>query len=145
VGGATTLDETEEHRKGAALERRSKPVFVASRRSRTRFAILRGLKEAYEVHHGIRITDNAIVVPRLLSHRLHHGTGSCLTRRSTYPTRARRGSALAASAIDSCTGDDEVERKIVRLRDRLAALKKEKDQGVQETPDQKSKRVCRAT
>src|SRR5262249_31417130 len=68
--GATTLDEYRKHvEKDPALERRSQPVFVGEPSVDDTIAILRGLKERYEVHHGVRITDGAIVAAALLSHR----------------------------------------------------------------------------
>ena len=70
VVGATTLDEYRKHiEKDAALERRFQPVFVGEPTVEDTIAILRGLKEKYEVHHGVRITDNALVAAATLSHR----------------------------------------------------------------------------
>src|SRR6266581_1930782 len=70
VVGATTLDEYRKHiEKDAALERRFQPVYVGEPSVEDTIAILRGLKEKYEVHHGIRITDNALVSAATLSHR----------------------------------------------------------------------------
>jgi len=70
VVGATTLDEYRKHvEKDAALERRFQPVYVGEPSVEDTIAILRGLKEKYEVHHGIRITDNALVAAATLSHR----------------------------------------------------------------------------
>src|SRR5881296_2385551 len=70
VVGATTLDEYRKHiEKDAALERRFQPVFVGEPSVEDTIAILRGLKERYEVHHGVRITDNALVAAATLSHR----------------------------------------------------------------------------
>jgi ATP-dependent Clp protease ATP-binding subunit ClpC len=68
--GATTLDEYKKHvEKDAALERRFQPVFVAEPNVENTIAILRGLKERYEVHHGVRIQDSALVAAATLSHR----------------------------------------------------------------------------
>src|ERR1043166_4675962 len=70
VVGATTLDEYRKHiEKDAALERRFQPVFVGEPSVEDTIAILRGLKERYEVHHGVRITDSALVAAATLSHR----------------------------------------------------------------------------
>src|SRR6266705_3722565 len=70
VVGATTLDEYRKHiEKDAALERRFQPVYVGEPSVEDTIAILRGLKERYEVHHGVRITDNALVAAATLSHR----------------------------------------------------------------------------
>src|SRR5947207_3748867 len=68
--GATTLDEYRKHvEKDAALERRFQPVFVAEPTVEETIAILRGLRERYEVHHGVRIKDAALVAASSLSHR----------------------------------------------------------------------------
>src|SRR6202011_3328131 len=68
--GATTLDEYREHiEKDAALARRFQPVFVSEPSVEDTVSILRGLKEKYELHHGVRITDSAIVAAATLSHR----------------------------------------------------------------------------
>src|SRR5205085_2795248 len=68
--GATTLDEYRKHiEKDAALERRFQPVFVGEPSVADTIAILRGLKERYEAHHGVRIRDAALVAAALLSHR----------------------------------------------------------------------------
>src|SRR5262249_7931154 len=68
--GATTLDEYRKHiEKDAALARRFQPVFVEEPNVEDTISILRGLKERYEVHHGVRISDAAIVVAAQLSHR----------------------------------------------------------------------------
>src|SRR2546422_434489 len=70
VVGATTLDEYRKHvEKDPALERRFQPVYVGEPSVEDTIAILRGLKERYEVHHGVRITDNALVAAATLSHR----------------------------------------------------------------------------
>src|SRR5262249_11884764 len=68
--GATTLDEYRKHiEKDAALERRFQPVFVDQPSVEDTISILRGLKERYEVHHGVRITDGAVIAAATLSHR----------------------------------------------------------------------------
>ena len=68
--GATTLDEYRKHiEKDAALERRFQPVFVAEPTVEDTISILRGLKEKYELHHGVRITDSALVSAATLSNR----------------------------------------------------------------------------
>src|SRR4029450_12894388 len=70
VVGATTLDEYRKHvEKDPALERRVQPVFVGEPSVENTIAILRGLKERYEAHHGVRITDDAIIAAATLSHR----------------------------------------------------------------------------
>jgi len=128
--GATTLDEYRKNiEKDAALERRFQPVFVGEPSVEDTIAILRGLKERYEVHHGIRITDNAIVAAATLSHRY-------ITDRF-LPDKAidliDEAAARLRIAIDSLPQEiDEVERKIVQLEIELAALKKEKDKASKE-------------
>ena len=130
VVGATTLDEYRKHiEKDAALERRFQPVFVGEPSVEDTIAILRGLKERYEVHHGVRITDNAIVAAATLSHRY-------ITDRF-LPDKAIDLVDEAASRlrieIDSLPQEiDEVERKSVQYQIELAALAKEKDKASKE-------------
>src|SRR6266511_883199 len=130
VVGATTLDEYRKHvEKDAALERRFQPVFVGEPSVEDTIAILRGLKEKYEVHHGIRITDNALVSAATLSSRY-------ITDRF-LPDKAIDLVDEAASRlrieIDSLPQEiDEVERKIVQHEIELAALAKEKDKASKE-------------
>ena len=123
--GATTLDEYRKHiEKDAALERRFQPVFVEEPSVDDTIAILRGLKERYEVHHGVRIQDSAIIAAALLSSRY-------IADRQ-LPDKAIDLIDEAASRlrieIDSMpTEIDEVERRIQQLEIELQALKKEKD------------------
>jgi ATP-dependent Clp protease ATP-binding subunit ClpB len=123
--GATTLDEYRKHiEKDAALERRFQPVFVGEPSEEDTIAILRGLKERYEVHHGVRIADSAILAAALLSHRY--------IADRFLPDKAIDLIDEAASRlkieIDSMpTEIDEVERRIQQLEIELQALKKEKD------------------
>jgi ATP-dependent Clp protease ATP-binding subunit ClpB len=130
VVGATTLDEYRKHiEKDAALERRFQPVYVGEPSVEDTIAILRGLKEKYEVHHGIRITDNALVAAATLSHRY-------ITDRF-LPDKAidliDEAAARLRIAIDSLPQEiDEVERKITQLEIELAALAKEKDKASKE-------------
>jgi ATP-dependent Clp protease ATP-binding subunit ClpB len=130
VVGATTLDEYRKHiEKDAALERRFQPVFVGEPSVEDTIAILRGLKERYEVHHGVRITDNAIVAAATLSHRY--------IADRFLPDKAIDLVDEAASRlrieIDSLPQEiDEVERKIVQHQIELAALAKEKDKASKE-------------
>ncbi|HEV2750398.1 MAG TPA: ATP-dependent chaperone ClpB [Gemmatimonadales bacterium] len=130
VIGATTLDEYRKYiEKDAALERRFQPVFVGEPSVEDTIAILRGLKERYEIHHGVRITDNALVSAATLSHRY-------ITDRF-LPDKAidlmDEAAARLRIAIDSLPQEiDEVERKIVQLEIELAALAKEKDQAAKE-------------
>lgn len=123
--GATTLDEYRKHvEKDAALERRFQPVYVGQPNVEDTIAILRGLKERYEVHHGVRIKDSAIVAAASLSHRY-------ITDRF-LPDKAIDLIDEAASKlrieIDSMPTElDEVQRKIMQLEIEREALKKEKD------------------
>jgi ATP-dependent Clp protease ATP-binding subunit ClpB len=123
--GATTLDEYRKHiEKDAALERRFQPVLLNEPSVEDTIAILRGLKERYEVHHGVRILDSAIVAAATLSNRY-------ITDRF-LPDKAIDLIDEAASRlrieIDSMPEEvDEVERKIIQLEIERQALKKEKD------------------
>src|SRR6058998_2658031 len=130
VVGATTLDEYRKHiEKDPALERRFQPVYVGEPSVEDTIAILRGLKERYEVHHGVRITDNALVAAATLSNRY-------ITDRF-LPDKAIDLVDEAASRlrieIDSLPQEiDEVERKIVQHEIELTALAKEKDKASKE-------------
>ncbi len=123
--GATTLDEYRKHiEKDAALERRFQPIYVGEPDVESTIAILRGLKERYEVHHGVRITDAAIVAAATLSERY--------IADRFLPDKAIDLIDEAASRlkieIDSMpTEIDEVERRIQQLEIEQEALKKEKD------------------
>ena len=89
--GATTLDEYRERvEKDPALERRFQQVFVGEPSVEDTIAILRGLRERYEAHHKVAITDAALVAAATLSHR-YITSGSCRTRRSTWSTRPHPG------------------------------------------------------
>jgi ATP-dependent Clp protease ATP-binding subunit ClpB len=123
--GATTLDEYRKHiEKDAALERRFQPVMVSQPTPEDTIAILRGLKERYEVHHGIRIQDSALVAAATLSNRY-------ITDRF-LPDKAIDLVDEAASKIkmeiDSMPGEiDFVERRLLQLKIEEEALKKERD------------------
>jgi ATP-dependent Clp protease ATP-binding subunit ClpB len=123
--GATTLDEYREHiEKDPALERRFQPVYVGEPSVEDTIAILRGLKERYEVHHGVRIQDSALVAAAILSHRYVSGR--------FLPDKAIDLIDEAASRlrieIDSMPIEiDEVERRIKQLEIERAALRKETD------------------
>ncbi|KPK17098.1 MAG: Clp protease ClpB [Myxococcales bacterium SG8_38] len=124
--GATTLDEYRKHiEKDAALARRFQPVFAGEPSVNDTIGILRGLKERYEIHHGIRIQDSAIVAAATLSHRY-------ITDRF-LPDKAIDLVDEAASRlkmeIDSLPAPiDTVERKVTQLEIEREALKKEKDE-----------------
>src|ERR671932_275985 len=123
--GATTLDEYRKHiEKDAALERRFQPVYVDEPSVEDTIAILRGLKERYEVHHGVRIQDSAIIAAATLSTRY--------IADRFLPDKAIDLIDEAASRlrieIDSLpTEIDEVERRVMQLEIELQALAKEPD------------------
>jgi ATP-dependent Clp protease ATP-binding subunit ClpB len=128
--GATTLDEYRKHiEKDAALERRFQPVIVQEPSVEDTIAILRGLKERYEVHHGVRIQDAALVAAAVLSHRY-------ISDRF-LPDKAVDLVDEAASRLkielDSLpTEIDQIERQIMQLEMERQALKKEKDEASQQ-------------
>jgi len=123
--GATTLDEYRKHvEKDAALARRFQPVFVSEPSVEDTISILRGLKEKYEVHHGVRITDGAIVAAATLSNRY--------IADRFLPDKAIDLVDEAASRlrmeVDSKPEEiDELDRRIIQLKIEREALKKETD------------------
>jgi ATP-dependent Clp protease ATP-binding subunit ClpB len=125
VVGATTLDEYRKHiEKDAALERRFQPVYVGEPSVEDTIAILRGLKERYETHHGVRITDGAIVAAATLSHRY---IGDRFLPDKAIDLIDEAASRLRIE-IDSLPQEiDEVERRVVQLEIERQALQKEKD------------------
>src|SRR5476651_2294133 len=125
VVGATTLDEYRKHiEKDAALERRFQPVFVGEPSVESTVAILRGLKERYESHHGVRITDGAIVAAATLSNRY---IGDRFLPDKAIDLIDEAASRLRIE-IDSMPQEiDEVERRITQLEIERQALQKEKD------------------
>ncbi|HVM43412.1 MAG TPA: Clp protease N-terminal domain-containing protein, partial [Gemmatimonadales bacterium] len=130
VVGATTLDEYRKHvEKDAALERRFQPVMVGEPSVADTIAILRGLKERYEVHHGVRITDPAIVAAATLSDRY---IGDRFLPDKAIDLIDEAASRLRIE-IDSLPQEiDEVERRVVQLEIEKAALSKEKDKASKE-------------
>lgn len=128
--GATTLNEYRKHvEKDAALARRFQPVFVSEPTVEDTVSILRGLKEKYEVHHGVRISDSAIVAAATLSNRY-------ITDRF-LPDKAIDLIDEAASrvrmAVDSKPEAlDEIDRRLVQLKIEREALKKESDSASQQ-------------
>jgi ATP-dependent Clp protease ATP-binding subunit ClpB len=124
VVGATTLDEYRQHvEKDAALERRFQPVFVGEPSVEDTIAILRGLKEKYEVHHGVRITDNALVAAATLSHRY---IGDRFLPDKAIDLMDEAASRLRME-IDSLPVEiDEVERRILQLEIERQSLLREK-------------------
>src|ERR671920_2244685 len=123
---ATTLDEYRKRiEKDPALERRFQPVFVGEPSLEHTIAILRGLKERYEVHHGVRITDGAIIAAATLSHRY-------ISDRF-LPDKAidliDESASRLRIEIDSMPIEiDEVDRRIMQLQIELTSLAKEKDE-----------------
>ncbi|WP_191061377.1 ATP-dependent chaperone ClpB [Geminicoccus harenae] len=131
--GATTLDEYRKHiEKDAALARRFQPVFVSEPDVQDAVSILRGLKEKYELHHGVRITDGAIVAAATMSNRY-------ITDRF-LPDKAidliDEAAARKRMAIDSKPEElDELDRRILQLEIEKAALQKEHDQASKDRLD----------
>ncbi|MGA1309526.1 MAG: ATP-dependent chaperone ClpB [Gemmatimonadaceae bacterium] len=125
VVGATTLDEYRQHvEKDPALERRFQPVFVGEPTVESTIAILRGLKERYESHHGVRITDGAVVAAATLSNRY---IGDRFLPDKAIDLMDEAASRLRIE-IDSLPQEiDEVERRVVQLEIERQALAKEKD------------------
>ncbi|MDX2206094.1 MAG: ATP-dependent chaperone ClpB [Gemmatimonadales bacterium] len=125
VVGATTLDEYRQHiEKDAALERRFQPVYVGEPSVEDTIAILRGLKEKYEVHHGVRITDNALVAAATLSNRY---IGDRFLPDKAIDLVDEAASRLRIE-IDSLPQEiDEVERRILQLEIERQSLLREKD------------------
>jgi ATP-dependent Clp protease ATP-binding subunit ClpB len=125
VVGATTLDEYRQHvEKDAALERRFQPVYVGEPTVEDTIAILRGLKERYEAHHGIRITDSAVIAAATLSHRY---IGDRFLPDKAIDLLDEAASRLRIE-IDSMPQEiDEVERRVMQLEIERTALQKEKD------------------
>ena len=123
--GATTLDEYRKHiERDPALERRFQPVVVGEPTVEDSIAILRGLKERYEVHHGVRITDAALVSAAVLSHR--YVTGRFLPDKA-IDLMDEAASRLRIEMDSMPTEIDEVEREIRRFEIERAALRKETD------------------
>jgi ATP-dependent Clp protease ATP-binding subunit ClpB len=128
--GATTLDEYRKHiEKDPALERRFQPVQVAEPSVEATIAILRGLKERYEVHHGVRIQDAALVAAATLSHRY-------ISDRF-LPDKAvdlvdESASRLRMELDSMPTEIDQLERQIMQFEIERTALKKEKDDASRE-------------
>ncbi len=125
VIGATTLDEYRKYvEKDAALERRFQPVYVGEPSVESTIAILRGLKERYEAHHGVRITDSAVVAAATLSNRY---IGDRFLPDKAIDLLDEASSRLRIE-IDSMPQEiDEVDRRITQLEIERQALRKEKD------------------
>lgn len=128
--GATTLDEYRKYiEKDAALERRFQPVYVDEPSVEDTISILRGLKERYEVHHGVRIQDAACIAASTLSHRYiadRHLPDKAIDLIDEAASRLRM-------EIDSKPAElDEVDRRVMQLEVEREALKKEKDKASKE-------------
>jgi len=128
--GATTLDEYRKYiEKDAALERRFQPVLVGEPSVEETIAILRGLKARYEVHHGVKITDSALIAAATLSHRY-------ITDRF-LPDKAidlvDEAAAKLRIEMDSVPAEiDVIQRRLIQVQIEIEALKKEKDQAAKE-------------
>ena len=137
--GATTLDEYRKHiEKDAALERRFQPVYVGEPSVEDTIAILRGLKARYELHHGVRIKDSAVVAAATLSQRY--------IADRFLPDKAIDLIDEAASKlrieIDSMPVElDGIERKIMQLEIEKEALKKEKDDASKQRMEKTEKQL----
>ncbi len=138
--GATTLDEYRKHiEKDKALERRFQPVLIEEPSVEDTIAILRGIKEKYEVHHGIRIRDAALIAAARLSHRY-------ISNRQ-LPDKAidlidESAAALKMEIESVPTPIDELKRRILTLEVEKAALKKEKDRRTKERLPEVSKEIA---
>jgi ATP-dependent Clp protease ATP-binding subunit ClpB len=138
--GATTLNEYRKYvEKDAALERRFQPILVVEPSVEETISILRGLKEKYEVHHGVRIKDSAIVAAATLSHRY-------ISDRF-LPDKAidliDESASRLRIEIDSMPAEiDEVQRKIIRAEIEREALRKETDDASKERLDKLEKEIA---
>jgi ATP-dependent Clp protease ATP-binding subunit ClpB len=138
--GATTLDEYRKYiEKDAALERRFQPVFVDEPSVEDTISILRGLRERYELHHGVRIKDSALVAAAVLSHRY--------IADRYLPDKAidlvDEAAARLRTEIESVPVElDEVQRRVMQLEIEREALKKEKDRASKERLEKLEKELA---
>jgi ATP-dependent Clp protease ATP-binding subunit ClpB len=138
--GATTLDEYRKYiEKDAALERRFQPVFVEEPSVEDAISILRGLKERYEIHHGVRIKDSALVAAAVLSHRY--------IADRFLPDKAidlvDEAAARLRTEIESVPIElDEVQRRVMQLEIEREALRKEKDRASKERLEKLEKELA---
>ena len=124
--GATTLDEYRKHiEKDAALERRFQPVMVGEPSVQDTIAILRGLKERYETHHGVRIQDSALIAAATLSHRY---IADRFLPDKSIDLIDEAASRLRIEIDSVPTEIDEVDRRVMQLEIELTSLRKEKDE-----------------
>ncbi|NLT41863.1 MAG: AAA domain-containing protein, partial [Anaerolineae bacterium] len=128
--GATTLNEYRQYiEKDAALERRFQPVYVGEPTVEDTISILRGLKERYEVHHGVRISDSALVAAAMLSHRY---ISDRFLPDKAIDLMDEAGARLRME-IDSLPAElDEIQRRIMQLQIEQQALNKETDAATQD-------------
>ncbi len=137
--GATTIDEYRKYiEKDAALERRFQPVMIDQPSVEDTISILRGIKEKFEIHHGVRITDSALVACATLSNKY-------ISDRF-LPDKAidlmDEAAALIRTEIDSMPSElDEISRKIMQLEIEKEALKKEKDKASKDRLDKLSEEL----
>ncbi|MGB7288373.1 MAG: ATP-dependent chaperone ClpB [Salaquimonas sp.] len=128
--GATTLDEYRKYvEKDAALARRFQPVFVNEPSVEDTISILRGIKEKYELHHGVRIADSALVSAAVLSNRY---ISDRFLPDKAIDLMDEAGSRLRMQVDSKPEELDELDRKIIQLRIEREALLKEKDKGSKE-------------
>jgi len=138
--GATTIDEYRKYiEKDPALERRFQPVLVEEPGVEDTISILRGLRERFEVHHGVRISDSALVTAAMLSHRY-------ITDRQ-LPDKAidliDEAAAKIRTEIDSMPTElDEINRKVMQLEIEQEALKREKDEASKERLEKLAKELA---
>jgi ATP-dependent Clp protease ATP-binding subunit ClpB len=124
--GATTLDEYRKHiEKDAALARRFQPVFVGEPTVEDTISILRGIKEKYELHHGVRITDSAIVAAATLSNR--YITDRFLPDKAIDLMDEAASAAAHAGRFQAGRSSTRLDRRIMQLKIEREALKKETD------------------
>jgi ATP-dependent Clp protease ATP-binding subunit ClpB len=138
--GATTLDEYRKHiEKDAALERRFQPVLVREPSVEDTISILRGLKERYEVHHGVKITDSALVAAAVLSDRY---IGDRFLPDKAIDLVDEAASRLRME-IDSMPYEiDEIERRLMQLQIESTALQKERDEASRERLERLQKEIA---
>jgi ATP-dependent Clp protease ATP-binding subunit ClpB len=138
--GATTVDEYRQHvEKDPALERRFQPVYVGEPSVEETISILRGLKERYEVHHGVRITDPAVIAAASLSNRYiadRHLPDKAIDLIDEAAARLRTEIDSKPQALD------EVDRQILQLEIERQALQKEKDKASKERLDRLEKELA---
>ena len=128
--GATTLDEYQKHvEKDAALQRRFQPVFVGEPTVEDTISILRGLKEKYELHHGVRITDGALVSAATLSHRY---ISDRFLPDKAIDLMDEAASRLRMEVESKPEEIETLDRRIIQLKIEREALKKETDQASKE-------------